>query len=156
MQLLFRIGFTILLLTTLGLFSSVASNVTGTVEITAPVTYAAVRGLVEVRGTALLTSAAPNSFDYYRLEYSRVDDSGQFIFEGEKLGTIPVADGLLDMWNTDLVPNGTYVIRLTVASRTGATQETSVSVLVSNDIPVLNRGTAQQAMLALPAQPANG
>jgi len=138
MKLAFRLFITALLLSGIGRLSTVASSATGTVQIDRPATSTVLSGLIEIRGTALLSSPTPVDFRYYRLEYSRVDErNDNVILAGERIGDVQIRGGLLDTWDTTQVPNGQYIIRLQVYNHTGAVKDTSISVIVSNNLPSL-------------------
>lgn len=148
-----RVIITILLLSSIGLLSALASNATGTTHIAQPSGNTVLTGLVQVRGTAVLLHPTPTDFRYYRLEYSRVDEVNRhFTLAGESIHNVPVRSGLLDMWDTTVVPNGMYVIRLQVFGRDGVpAKETSLSVVVANDLPALRRSAQETAYLAVDA-----
>ncbi len=153
MRLFLRVIITILLLASIGLLSAVASNATGTTHIDQPFANAVLTGVVQVRGTAVLINPTPTDLRYYRLEYSRVDETSRtFTLIGESVRDVAVRDGLLDVWDTTQVPNGTYVIRLQVFGR-GSTpaRETSLPVIVANDLPSLQRHGQEAAYLSIDA-----
>jgi len=83
------------------------------VRITSPGVNAALRGIVEVRGSANI-----DNFGYYKFEYQQVDGAGQWITYGDLVQT-PVTDGLLGYWNVDVLPAGQYLFQLVVVDATG-------------------------------------
>ncbi|QEF99058.1 tRNA(Glu)-specific nuclease WapA precursor [Stieleria maiorica] len=82
-----------------------------TATITSPADSASVTGMVSIAGTA-----SHEDFSAYRLSYRRIDD-GQFtqFLRSET----PVENGELGVWDTSLLPNDEYVIRLEVATTEG-------------------------------------
>jgi len=139
MKLASRFFITLLLLSSIGLLSAVASTATGTAHIDQPAGRAVLSGLVEIRGTALLDNSTPLSFQYYRLEYNRIDDTSRSpSLVGSSIHEVQVRSGLLDTWDTTQVPNGTYLVRLQVYGPRGLVSETSTLVLVDNHLPWLS------------------
>ena len=94
---------------------------------TAPYQAAVVSGSVQVMGTANL-----ENLDYYKVEFAAADNPGQWGLITD-LHHNPVANGLLDVWDTTVFPNGSYRLRLIVVDNTGNYPEPcEVSVVVSN------------------------
>jgi hypothetical protein len=137
MKLAFRFFITLLLLSSIGLLSAVAATATGTAQIENPAGRDKLSGLVEIRGSALLDNSTPLNFQYYRLEYSRLSESAGTILLGSSIYAVQVRDGLLDTWDTTLVPNGTYLVRLQVFGSRGVIAETTTLVFVENYLPWL-------------------
>ncbi len=101
-----------------------------TALITTPNEDGTVVGMVEIRGTA-----AGNAFKEYRLSYARVDQLGftEFVHN-----TTEVSDGLLGVWDTTLLENDAYVLRLEVMSAIGNTSVHDVMVGLSGELKLGN------------------
>jgi hypothetical protein len=80
---------------------------------TSPAAGATVSGQVEIRGRALLLD-----FQFYKVEYSPVG-SDEWLLIGTDVTKKPVENGRLTLWQTRLVPNGTYRLRLRAVDPTG-------------------------------------
>lgn len=99
-------------------------------EITSPRANAQLRGTVEVTGSAYLAG----DFSFYKLEYAPATVPGGWVFILE--GRQEVLDGLLGVWNTATVPDGTYLLKLTVVHLNSQFQETAPrQVVVANAQP---------------------
>lgn len=79
--------------------------------ITAPAMESRVAGIIEIRGSVSSTNLA-----YWKLEY-RAEASAEYtpLFRGET----PVTDGVLSLWTTKTVANGSYWLQLTAVDSTG-------------------------------------
>jgi hypothetical protein len=85
------------------------------VRITSPGVNQVVQGNVAVRGTANISS-----FQYYKVEVgsgSNPKDSAWTVVG--QLHYSPVAGGVLETFNSNAYPNGTYTLRLVVVDNTG-------------------------------------
>lgn len=78
--------------------------------ITAPVDGQQLFGPVNITGSAGHTTA----FASYRLEYDNMNDAAQQWFLVQEPVTQQVQDSVLGTWNTSMVPDGVYQIRLVV------------------------------------------
>lgn len=80
-------------------------------SITAPATDSKVAGILEIRG-----SVSSTNLSYWKLEY-RADASTEYsqLFRGET----PVMDGVLSLWATKTVANGSYWLQLTAVDSVG-------------------------------------
>ncbi|GAB4435191.1 MAG: hypothetical protein Kow0031_16940 [Anaerolineae bacterium] len=96
-----------------------------------PASNAVLRGTVEISG-----SADYPSFQFYILEFSPEPIAGD---QWQIIGQIreaPVTNGVLETWNTTLVPDGSYTIRLRVVRLDGNYSEAFVQqVVVANAQP---------------------
>lgn len=100
--------------------------------ITAPAVGSSVRGIVQISG-----SASADSFDSYTLEYSS-DGTSWSPVSGTVYHT-PVINGFLDNWNTDLVPEGVYQLRLTIFNQGGtAARYAFASVRIERNAPTIS------------------
>ncbi len=79
--------------------------------ITSPTDNAVVRGVVNIYG-----SATHPDFLFYKVEYGREPKPEQWILIGS-LHEEQVLDGLLETWDTTIVPDGSYSLRLSVVRR---------------------------------------
>lgn len=82
-----------------------------TAAITAPAMDSKVTGIIEIRGSVSSTNLA-----YWKLEY-RADANAEYtqLFRGET----PVMDGVLSLWATKTVANGSYWLQLTAVDSVG-------------------------------------
>lgn len=96
--------------------------------ITTPATDEAVRGQVQIVG-----SADHPSFSFYIVEVSATGgDPWQFVGDGSQR----VVGGVLSTWNTTAFPDGNYTLRLRVVRADGNYSEAFVQqVTVANDQP---------------------
>jgi len=100
-------------------------------QISSPAENAVVRGTVPIVGTAV-----DPDFWKYELHYAP-DAVAQD--QWTLIGTVheeQVADGLLETWNTAIIPDGTYALRLRVVNRTSNYREVFVrGIMVANAEP---------------------
>ncbi|MFQ6057385.1 MAG: hypothetical protein ACE5MB_00695 [Anaerolineae bacterium] len=82
-------------------------------QITYPPPNATISGTVEIRGSA----AAPD-FQFYKVEYGAGEEPTAWHSISEVHRT-PVPEGVLDVWNTDVLPEGVYRLKLTIVDITG-------------------------------------
>lgn len=98
--------------------------------ITSPRMNAVVQGQVQITGSALHTN-----FQFYKVEFSSVAIPGQWIIVSDVMRN-QVAEGVLTIWDTTRIPDGTYNLRLQVVDNTGNYQEHIVrQVVVANAQP---------------------
>jgi hypothetical protein len=96
-------------------------------SLTAPNQDAVASGSVRIMGTANL----PN-LDYYKVEFAPADNLEQWALVAD-LRYSEVSGGLLDIWDTTALPNGSYRLRLVVVDSTGNYPEPcEVRVTVKN------------------------
>ncbi len=89
------------------------------------------RGEVAIRGTASLPD-----FWKYELHYSPEPPTGDSWIPIGGVVETPVVDGLLGVWDTTKVPDGSYALRLRVAKRDGNYVEVFIRGLsVANRVP---------------------
>jgi hypothetical protein len=101
-----------------------------TIRITAPASGDVLQGLVNITGTS-----AVDGFFASELSFAYISDpsSTWFLIYGTDQ---PVTDGLLAAWDTALVTDGDYTLRLRVTQQDGAILETIVTGLrVRNQTP---------------------
>ncbi|HDN80085.1 MAG TPA: hypothetical protein ENG33_06455, partial [Chloroflexi bacterium] len=100
-------------------------------SISSPRDNAIVRGQVVIQGTANISD-----FWKYELHYSPEPVSGDQWFPITGVVETPVVDGVLGVWDTTKVPDGSYSIRLRVARRDGNYVEVFVrGITVANTKP---------------------
>ncbi len=101
-----------------------------TVAITTPTDTAAVFGMVTITGTA-----SHANFAGYKLSYRRIDETTftQF-FES----TTAVVNGTLGVWDTSLLINDEYVIRLEAATNAGVVNVVEHNVGLSGELKLGN------------------
>lgn len=114
----------------LGVMSAGAAAPQGTAQISAPAANAQLRGPVAIQGTA-----SAINFQFYKVEFAAADNPSAVSVIGD-LQRAEVVGGTLVVWNTTLVPDGNYVIKLTVVDNTGNYLEASRAVQVANTAPV--------------------
>ena len=84
-------------------------------QITSPRDQAAVRGLVPVEG-----SATHSQFQKYEVHYGPQPNPGdQWTPIGGSPFTVPVVQGRLGLWDTTLIPDGVYSLRLRIVRLDG-------------------------------------
>ncbi|MBZ0298548.1 MAG: transglycosylase domain-containing protein, partial [Anaerolineae bacterium] len=101
-----------------------------TARIVSPTAGSTVTGNVSILGVA-----TANSFDSYQLEYAPVGGSTFTIITSQVRTQQPNQNGTLGEWNTTVIPNGQYTLRLTMFSRSGGFVRRDVNVTVLNPTP---------------------
>ena len=127
-----RVVFLAASLTALSLFVAWAVSLAQPpeVRITSPQMDAEVRGKVLINGR----SALPE-FDYYKVEFGIGPNPADWAIVGEIRKT-PVTDGLLETWDTTILPDGMYSLRLRVVKPDGNYEEHFVpQIKVVNTVP---------------------
>ena len=108
--------------------------------ITSPQNLSTVAGNVVIEG-----SASHPDFWKYEIHYGLEPNPSEWIIIGQVHET-PVVGGRLEVWNTELIPDGTYSLRLRVARRDGNYDEYYVRQLtVSNTKPTETPTPAETA-----------
>lgn len=87
----------------------------------------------------ILGSASIPDFVAYRMEYQVADLVGRSASVRDASSLRPVMNNQLDLWDVSALPNGAYVIRLTVISVSGLSSQTSVIAVVNNPPPTATR-----------------
>ncbi len=101
-----------------------------TVAITSPTDTAAVFGMVTITGTA-----SHADFAGYKLSYRRIDET---TFTEFHESTTAVVNGALGVWDTSLLINDEYVIRLEAASNAGVVNVVEHNVGLSGELKLGN------------------
>jgi hypothetical protein len=101
-------------------------------QITSPRDRASVRGLVPIEGSATHTQ-----FQKYEIHYGPEPNPGdQWIPIGGSPFTVPVVQGRLGLWDTTVIPDGLYSLRLRVVRADGNYDEYHVrGIQVANTRP---------------------
>ena len=100
------------------------------VRITSPQMNAEVRGKVLINGRTALPE-----FDYYKVEFGIGPQPADWAIVGE-IHKTPVADGLLETWDTTALPDGMYSLRLRVVKPDGNYEEHFVpQIKIVNSVP---------------------
>jgi hypothetical protein len=101
-------------------------------QITSPRDRAAVRGLVPIEG-----SATHAQFQKYEIHYGPQPNPGdQWTPIGGSPFTVPVVQGRLGLWDTSVIPDGVYSLRLRIVRVDGNYDEYYVrGIQVSNTFP---------------------
>ncbi|MBX3423651.1 MAG: VCBS repeat-containing protein [Pirellulaceae bacterium] len=92
-------------------------------------------GMVEIRGSALRGAAPGTGFKEYRLSYALAGTNNFIEFAH---GTSEVTDGQLGLWDTTLLENDAYVVRLEVVSQGGNTGVSEITVGLSGSLKLGN------------------
>ncbi len=100
--------------------------------ITSPSESASVTGFVEIEGTA-----AGSNFSNYRLLYRRADQPESSFVEFAT-STTAITDSVLGKWDTTLLNNDEYIIRLEVSNQSGRTNILDRQVGLSGDLKLGN------------------
>lgn len=82
-------------------------------RIISPGVNARLSGLVPIRGSAYAAD-----FQFYKVEFASTSNLDHWSSISE-VHRNQVSDGVLDVWNTDLLPPGDYILRLTIVDITG-------------------------------------
>lgn len=90
-----------------------------------------IRGTIDIRG-----NARDETLDFYRLEIGvgNAPEAWQQIGEDRTIGGANIA---LGTWNTELVPDGLYTIRLTLVRTDGTSESAIREVIVDNTPPTV-------------------
>lgn len=100
------------------------------VAITSPAPGGAVRGEVTVTGTTGVSGFTSSQLDF---SYASNATDTWFLLQ---TSTQPVTDAALAVWDTTLITDGDYILRLRVFTEDGTFQEVTVPVRVQNDTPI--------------------
>ncbi len=101
-------------------------------QISSPRDRAAVRGLVPIEG-----SATHSQFQKYEVHYGPEPNPGdQWMPVGNSPFSVPVVQGRLALWDTTIIPDGVYSLRLRVVRLDGNYDEYHVrGIQISNTRP---------------------
>jgi hypothetical protein len=121
------------------------------VAITSPVDGQQLFGLTNISGSA----EDPTAFESYTLEYNDLGDPTAPWLLVQPRVQQQVKNNVLGIWNTNLVPDGTYRLRLRVFLQDGQVSEFVVSDLkvvnsVPTPVPTAASGAAIEATPAVP------
>lgn len=83
-------------------------------RLTSPWPGARLKGQVPIMGTANVPK-----FQFYKVEFASAQSPDKWNNISPELHKQPIEAGTLEVWNTDLLPEGAYILRLTVVDLTG-------------------------------------
>ncbi len=109
----------------------VAAQDSPPVSITFPASSDFISGEVTITGTTDVVDFASS-----QLDFSYASDSTGTWFTLQS-SSQPVIDSPLALWDTTLISDGEYILRLRVFLTDGSVQEVSLPVTVQNDSPIL-------------------
>jgi hypothetical protein len=112
-------------------FLLLAAQDTPPVAITFPAPGEAIRGELTITGT----TDAPG-FTSSQLDFSYTSNPTNTWF-ALQTSAQPVTDSPLAVWDTTLITDGDYILRLRVFAQDGSVQEVTIPVKVQNDTPIL-------------------
>lgn len=101
------------------------------IAITSPALGEAIRGEVTITGTTDVLGFTSSQLDF---SYASNPTDTWFALQ---TSTQPVADSSLAVWDTTLISDGDYMIRLRVFVEDGTFQDIMVPVKVQNDTPIV-------------------
>jgi hypothetical protein len=107
--------------------AQIAAQTAPPVTITSPAADEVLRGQVTVTGTLDV-----GTFASARLDFAYASDPTGTWFTIQMLSD-PVFDSALAVWDTTMITDGDYVLRLSVSFEDGTAQEVTVPVKVRND-----------------------
>jgi hypothetical protein len=99
------------------------------VSLTSPRPGVGVGGEVTITG-----SAAADDFDYYKVGYGQGTDPSAWVAINGQV-TTPVRGGILAVWNTNDLPEGSYTLRLTLVGKAGQVRRYNVPVVIERSKP---------------------
>jgi len=114
--------------------------------ITAPLPGSTVRGSVNIEGTA-----THSDFWKYEVHYGRGTSPSGWVLIGD-VHTTKVTNGRLEVWNTGLVPDGIYTLRVRVVRRDGNYEDFYArDIRVANTTPTETPTPSETATPLIPA-----
>ena len=108
-----------------------AAQDTPPIAITSPAPGDAIRGEVTVTGTTDILGFTSSELDF---SYASNPTDTWFALQ---TSTQPLVDSPLAIWDTTLISDGDYVLRLRVFAEDGTLQEIAVPVKIQNDTPIV-------------------
>ena len=117
-------------------------------RLTAPVAGAVITGVVEIRGRAVV-----GDFKFYKVEFAPVG-LDKWTLIGPEVIFVPVESGLLVVWQSTIVADGAYRLRLQVVDKSGNYCEAFItSIIVANRNVVATETPAPTETAVLTAVP---
>jgi len=104
---------------------------TSPIAITSPASDAIISGEVIITGTTDIQGFASSQLDF---TYASNSTDTWFALQ---TSTQPVVDSPLATWDTTLISDGDYILRLRVYLADGSSQEVTVPIKVQNDTPIV-------------------
>lgn len=108
-----------------------AAQDTPPIAITSPAPGDAIRGEVTITATTDILGFTSSELDF---SYASNPTDTWFALQ---TSTQPLVDSPLAVWDTTLISDGDYVLRLRVFAEDGTLQEITVPVKIQNDTPIL-------------------
>jgi len=109
----------------------IASQDAPPIAITAPLTGDVLRGQVTITGTTEIANFLSAQLDFSYASGSAPADNWFTL----QTFSQPVRDSALAVWDTTIITDGDYILRLHVTLADGTFQDVTVPVKVQNDIP---------------------
>jgi len=109
----------------------IAAQSAQSIAITSPAPNAIIAGEVTITGTTDIQNFGSSQLDF---SYASNTADTWFIIQ---TSTQPVVDSPLATWDTTLITDGDYVLRLRVFLTDGTTQEVTIPIKVQNDTPIV-------------------
>lgn len=116
---------------TLLVFFLLAAQDTPPIAIIFPASGDVVQGEVTITGTTDVLGFTSSQLDF---SYASNPTDTWFVLQAS---TQPVVDASLAVWDTTLISDGDYILRLRVFSENGSFYEVTVPVKIQNDTPIL-------------------
>jgi len=130
MKIRFLLPFVLLLL---------AAQTTPPIAITSPAPDTFISGEVTITGTTDIPGFVSSQLDFTYASNSRSPNalSGADNWFALQTSTQPVTDSSLAAWDTTLISDGAYILRLRVYLQDGSSQEVTIPIKIQNDTPIV-------------------
>jgi formylglycine-generating enzyme required for sulfatase activity len=131
-----RLCFAVLSASLLLFHAALAQGPDPNANISWPLPVYVVRGQVEIRGTANLADQTGYFIEFVALpDGVNTPDESAAWFPATLPVTVPVADDVLGLWDTTMIPDGVYALRLTVNTTGGSSHHVVSPLRVENNPP---------------------
>lgn len=116
----------------------ISAQDTSPVAIISPATGDIISGAVTITGTTDVLGFASSQLDFTYASDSQSPDalSGTDTWFAIQTSSQPVVDSPLTIWDTSLISDGDYILRLRVIKDDGTFEDAVVQVKVQNDTPI--------------------
>ena len=117
----------------------IAAQTAPPIAITSPAPDSIISGEVTITGTTDVLGFTASRLDFSYAYNLRSPDalSGADTWFALQTSSQPVVDSPLATWNTTLISDGDYILRLRVFLTDGTSQEVTVPIKVQNDTPIV-------------------
>ena len=117
----------------------IAAQTDPPIAITSPALDSIISGEVTITGTTDVLGFTSSQLDFSYASNPRSPDalSGADTWFALQTSSQPVVDSPLATWNTTLISDGDYILRLRVFLTDGTSQEVTVPIKVQNDTPIV-------------------